>query len=101
MIPFEGIFFSDFLMIHENEDQVNSLINFEKITLFGTVLQSIKRCQQVPFMIQSNKYIETYLQSVPQLDEDQLWNLSSKVSADQLKKKSILDHLRDSIRSSV
>jgi len=89
-IPFEGLFFSDFLGIAENKNNINGLINVDKVQLFANVLKSIKRAQVIPYKLERNKFISNYISNVPLLSDEQLWSISAHIRTKEKTKKGVL-----------
>eukprot|EP01103_Thecamoeba_quadrilineata_P017484 TRINITY_DN6226_c0_g1_i1.p1 TRINITY_DN6226_c0_g1~~TRINITY_DN6226_c0_g1_i1.p1 ORF type:complete len:479 (-),score=114.46 TRINITY_DN6226_c0_g1_i1:54-1382(-) len=76
--PFEGVFLTDLTFIDENEDyREEGYLNWEKMTLLGTVLLGIQTAQKSNYNLESVAPLQQFLRNgLISLDENQIYKLS-------------------------
>jgi len=85
VLPFQGVFLSDFTFIDELPDTLsNGLINFEKMSFLGKALVDIHTSQSVPYNFQESKELIAWQANQKVLSEDELWEASRKCETSEI-----------------
>jgi len=72
-----GVYLQDLTFIEDgNPDQIEDLINFSKRILVRKILSQVATFQQEAFNYVEVPLVRAYLDSLPQLDDDQIYKLS-------------------------
>lgn len=78
VVPYIGVFLMDLTMIEEgNPDEIDGLINFQKLSMIYQVIEKVQRYQQDPYEFTPTESLLTFLLDPPHVaDEKELYRLS-------------------------
>jgi len=79
-IPYIGVCLTDLTFSEDgNPDKIGSLINFAKFSLIHRVISSITQYQSPQYSYQLNAEIQSFIQRLPRLSDDELYKLSLQI----------------------
>jgi son of sevenless-like protein len=81
LLPFQGVFLTDFTFVDEIPDRLeNGMVNFEKMHIIANIFNQLVRFQKHPYNFEEVPYFTEFWKRTVVLSEAELYNAAKKMS---------------------